>query len=1138
MGIDMKSKRSGFVWGAALAAFLSISTGAGTAGSPEKIVLSPLGVVDTVKEGSIAAKAGVKPGDKVTKLNEQANPLLEEVLAYRFDWENAKDTSLSLKRGSEIVAARLPQGDWGIEFRADLSGKALETLARAREQVEKGQGWEEGLGKWKALADEAERTGSTDAASWLKLELGEALREERRWKEAEELLESVTRAGAPSEARPISSPQAPGSRRDAAPAVDRKTAETEAFWTFAATLQMAQTLKGAGENAKAAEAFARASELARAGGLELRLAGALDAWSVFERGRGRLDEAKARAGEALGIRERLAPGSLAEAVSLNSLGNVAIGQGDWAIARERHLKALAIRERLAPDSLDVAMSLNNLGTAARHQGDLAAAREYHVKALEIKERLAPGSLDVATCLGNLGAVAYEQGDWAVAREYHTRALEIRERLVPGSLDVAKSLNNLGVVEDAQGDPAAARAYYSKALEIKERLAPDSLIVAASLNNLGAVAHSQGDLAAAGEYHRKALAIYERLAPGGLDVAMSLHNLGNVADDRGDLAAAREYQLKALEIQERLAPGSLSAATSLKGLAEVQRKSGNLSGCAELLAKAVDTLEAQRGKAGGESARTSFSAAHGDFYSDLIAAYLDTKKPELALETLERSRARSLLEMISSRWIEFKGEVPEALIAKQRELARQRKTLYDKLAEADAKTDPKGIETWRSGLLLLPQKEDSLAEEIRKASPRMAALEYPAPLKYGQMARTLAPGEILIAFSVAEKETCLFALRLGEDSKPTLRVSRLPLGKKVLEGRVRLFRALLGPDAASGADPGSWKRPARELYEALLGPASREIASSQRILLMPDGPLHLLPFGALLPGGRKALPIGLQKPISVIPSMTVYAELKSGARKATGKGERWFGFGDPLYPSISVTGNDAPMGPGGQPTRGRALSPLPGTRAEIEKIALLFDGEARSFLGAAATKAAAKSLPHGATLVHFACHGLIDDAFPMNSALALTPEPPKKVNKPASVLEERDDGMLQAWEVIQDVKLDADCVVLSACDTGTGKIMGGEGVVGLTRAFFYAGAKSVVVSLWPISDESTALLMERFYAEILKGAPRDVALQRAQLALYESGTPRSSKSFYLSPALQLASSPAPSFSHPFYWAAFELHGRGR
>ena len=192
-------------------------------------------------------------------------------------------------------------------------------------------------------------------------------------------------------------------------------------------------------------------------------------------------------------------------------------------------------------------------------------------------------------------------------------------------------------------------------------------------------------------------------------------------------------------------------------------------------------------------------------------------------------------------------------------------------------------------------------------------------------------------------------------------------------------------------------------------------------------------------------------------------------------------------------------------RGLALTPLPSTREEVLGIAALYPG-ARTFLGAEATEERAKSTGKDASYLHFACHGLLDERSPLNSALALTiPEHPG---------EGQENGLLQAWEIFEGVRLNADLVTLSACDSALGQEMGGEGLLGLTRAFQYAGARSVLASLWSASDQATADLMVRFYTSLTKGRTKVDALQEAQGDLIRAGVP------------------------PFHWATFQIFGDWR
>ncbi|MBP7866437.1 MAG: tetratricopeptide repeat protein [Acidobacteria bacterium] len=1222
--------------------------------TPEPLVRSPLAVIDTVKADGLAARAGVKAGDRVVAINGVAATRLEEVLGYRLAWEKGRDTRFGLKRGEETLTVLLPQGDWECDFRADLSEEGLRRFYAARGELKKAQTREEGRKAWEALAEEARQAGFPEAAFWLGTELGKAHFYAHRWKELKEVLERCGR-------------EAPGT----------------SYWACVSAIFLGRALMMGGDLEGAARTFAQAGEaLTDEASEPLRVV--LMGWVFqFEYDRGRLPEARQLAEKLLADRGRLAPDSLLLANSFQDLGMVVYAQGDLAAAKAYFLKSLALKERLAPDSTALAMNLNNLGAVAAEmgdpvaakeyfsralaiheqrtpnsilsakalqnlaildtllgdfalarerfekalsirqrvlpdsldlaqalanfaillveQGDLPLAKEYYRKSLAIRERLAPESLDVAHCLAamshvyrrqgdlksakacctralaiqerlapksltlasclldlsfvvkeqgdlasaselqaralaiqesvapggmavaasldSLGNTARKQGDLAMAREYYLKALAIRERLAPNGLEAAYILNNLGSLAIDRGDLASARDFHLKSLAVKERLVPDTLDVAESLNSLGAIGSAQGDLASARELYLKALALKQRHAPDSLDEALTLDGLGNVLRKQGDLGAARENLRKAVAIQERLAPGSRALAESLRDLARTEKAAGALSLSAELQARAVEVLEAQRAQVGGESAKTAFSAVTGEFYTDLIAALLDTQRPQTALETLERSRARTLLEMVSSRYVDLGGEIPAALLERQRELTGRRRYLSDKLAQAGEKTDPKRVEGWRAELLMLPQKEDALAEEIRKASPRLAALQYPKPLDYNAMRDALLPGDLLVAYAVGETESYLFTLRKprGKATGDELRGVRLKLGRKELGNRVMIYReAVSQPDT----DSEEWRAASRELFSLLLGPVAGEIAGCERILLLPDGPLHLLPFSTLIPGktparGKARLdpsrPLGLQRPLSVQASLTVYAGLRSGAGGGSpSKGLNWAGLGDPVYPDPGKPG-DTPGELAALKTRGFQLGPLPGTRQEIEDVARLFGGRARVHLGPDATKAQALGLPRETRFVHFACHGLLDPDFPMNSALALSPSP----GKPADAEGTANDGLLQAWEIIQNLRLESDCVVLSACETGVGKVCGGEGILGLTRAFLYAGSRSVVVSLWPISDASTAHFMQIFYREILAGVPRDDALRRAQADLAAQG----------------------DFAHPFHWAAFVLVGAG-
>jgi CHAT domain-containing protein len=188
-----------------------------------------------------------------------------------------------------------------------------------------------------------------------------------------------------------------------------------------------------------------------------------------------------------------------------------------------------------------------------------------------------------------------------------------------------------------------------------------------------------------------------------------------------------------------------------------------------------------------------------------------------------------------------------------------------------------------------------------------------------------------------------------------------------------------------------------------------------------------------------------------------------------------------------------------------LRPLPATRAEVEALAALFPAASATYVGAEATEERAKGIGERPTMVHLACHGLTDEESPLDSSLALTLPPPATSG--------RDNGLLQAWEIFERMRIDADLVTLSACGTGLGRTMSGEGVLGLTRAFQYAGARTVLASLWAVNDASTAELMKLFYGNLRRGLHKDEALRAAQVEMMRR----------------------PTTSHPSRWAAFQLVG---
>jgi CHAT domain-containing protein len=273
--------------------------------------------------------------------------------------------------------------------------------------------------------------------------------------------------------------------------------------------------------------------------------------------------------------------------------------------------------------------------------------------------------------------------------------------------------------------------------------------------------------------------------------------------------------------------------------------------------------------------------------------------------------------------------------------------------------------------------------------------------------------------------------------------------------------------------------ARALYDLLIRPVERHLVSARRLLVCPDGPLHQLPFAALR---RRGAYLAEWKPLTLVASGTVLAQL-ARSRPAAPGAPSLVAFGDPRAPGL--------------PT-------LAGGRREVAAITSLFPG-AKAYLGTEATEERVKTLGKGIRYVHFAAHGVLNERLLLESALAFTP---------ASAEAGVDRGLLHAWEIFERVRLDADLVTLSACSSAAGTEVAGEGILGLTRAFQYAGARSVLASLWRVPDKSTPPFMRQFYGALKAGLPKDEALRRAQVAAIRAG------------------------HHPIRWASFQLYGDWR
>ncbi|HEX9941980.1 MAG TPA: CHAT domain-containing protein [Thermoanaerobaculia bacterium] len=1050
-------------------------------------------VIEEVGKGSALEGAGLRPGDVLLAWERSPDPPTNPEgsageIRTVFDWfwvkvEQAPRGTVRLRgeRSGAAISLEVPRGVWEARTRPRLAADLLQIYREGRWRIDAGD-LKGGIAHWDPLVYRAEQT-VPGLRCWLLLQISGAWSASGQGDRARAALQAAL-----AEARDAQTKIVVGEALGESYQLAGEMARAES--SFRSALEVGETAWG--------ESLQVASSMTRLGNV-LRLQSRLDAAAQLQR-------------RALEIRQRWAPDSLEVADSLHQLFWVAVGQGDLDAMSDFTRRALTILERWPPDSLTMADTLNDLGVLALDRGQYAEAVAALQRSLVILEQRSPESLQMATSLGRLGLGARLLGDVEAAEEALQHALAIRERLAPVSLGTSVILSNLGMMVQERGDLAAAAKHFERALAISERAVPNGVGVVGCLNSLGTIARLRGDLDAAWRLHQRALEIGERL-PNRVDVAFALSSLGRIAEARGDLKLALGLQQRASAIYEQWAPSAIENALTLQQLGRLYRRMERPEQAAQFLTRAVDALESQVGRLGGsQDLQATYRARHEQIYRDAIAVALERGHAAEAFHLLERSRARSFLTLLAERDLAFSGELPAALERSRRDNAARYDQILRELARWTPAAGEEAKEAFHRELSRLRRERDEIAAEIRKASPRLAALRQPQPLDLAAARKALDPGTIALSYSIGTQQTVLFAVtREGE-----FRVEILKIGEERLRRDVELFlERIQMQDAPVDL--------ARSLYRTLIGPVADLVERSERVLILPDGPLHRLPFGALIRGTDCRQYLAEWKPLHTALSLTVYGTLRASEGAPSRSATAVVAFGDPRYPQ-DLAPKPETRGPLRRPldltVRSFNWEALPYSRREVERLAAAYP-EARLYLGEEATEERAKSVGRDARVLHFATHAYFDDRTPLDSALVLTiPE-----GLPAG----RDNGLLQVWEILESVRLDADLVVLSACESALGRELSGEGLIGLTRAFQYAGARSVVATLWGVADQVTAELMARFHRHLATGLPKDEALRAAQIELIREPVRITTANG------QTVETDA---SAPFFWAAFQLFGDWR
>jgi CHAT domain-containing protein len=799
--------------------------------------------------------------------------------------------------------------------------------------------------------------------------------------------------------------------------------------------------------------------------------------------------------------------------SLNNIGLIYDIWGESQTALTHYEKALALfREEKRRDR--EAVTLHNIGMDYGALGDAQRALEYLNQSREIQKQLNL-NLDQATTLTSIGLTYSQQNDQLKALEYYKLALPLRlnsKGELTNKRGQAYTLNNIGLAHALSGEPQKALAVYAQALTLREET-NDRRGAAITLDKIGQAYSMLGDRAKALENYEKALSRWQ-----------------SIGDRHGE-------------------------ALTLYGIARAESELGDLTVARETIHKAVSLVESLRSKLSGQQLRTTYLATRQNYYElevdinmRLYMAGGAQPKEEYAaaaLQSSEKARVRSLLDTLAEAQAEISLPGDPKLVQKADELQQQIDAMAEQLLFLRNRSRTEDASFVAKRIDALTAEYEDIQTRLRASNPRYAALTQPRLLDLAEIRKQLLDDNtLLLEYALGEKRSYLWAV-----TQTSVKGFQLSNSDEI-EKAARRLRELtvvwqntpeknpLGFSARVIKARDEYWPQAEELSRLLLGPVAKQLGT-KRLLIVPDGILHLVPFGALpapAPDGptnavtravskrlTKTQPIPLVNEVVVVPSVSTLALLRTYRRTVAPKAVAV--LADPVFETndsrVHFKGeqnNSVSAAQSWSRDLNQAMKDVSSTvtTAGLQRLRAT-EKEALEIIAATPAGAGMKATDFKANralvmsgelshyrILHFATHGLLDSERPHLSGIVL------------SLVDEegrRQNGYLRLQD-IYTLKLPAELVVLSACDTGLGKEIKGEGLISLTRGFMHAGARRVVASLWKVDSDATAELMKDFYQALFKkGLPPAAALKFAQ------GEVRKNK----------------QWSDPYFWAGFVFQG---
>ncbi|MBN2246222.1 MAG: CHAT domain-containing protein [Candidatus Aminicenantes bacterium] len=698
-------------------------------------------------------------------------------------------------------------------------------------------------------------------------------------------------------------------------------------------------------------------------------------------------------------------------------------------------------------------------------------------------------IDQSYCLTNMSHVYIQLGNYDKSLDYLNEVLEI-DRKIGEEGYVAIDLNNIGVTYQKKAlqtgikeDLTKALAYFEESLELASNIRDEKTEIQA-LTNIGMVHIDLKNYWEAFDCFNGGLEKAEKINDGE-EIANILVNLGMVNAQLGDHDAAIKFYQSAIEKAYPLQADTILWEAHLE-LANVYNTQKKHLESVDSYKKSIMYLEEIRSNIQLEELKASYLGVDRriDTYYNFIdlLVQLNTEKPDLSFDRdafsyLERAKARAFLDRLKVSKVNIALNVDWELLKQEKdilsELSKLNSNIYRKELSERERLKTEGM---------IKKAEDdleALKRKIRSSSPGYINLRYPTIISLDEVQRELLDNRTaFFEYCLAEKKSYVFVV-----TKRDLQIISLP--------DLKVIKKLVKDHLNNITDIEQKKFPAGfTLFQYLILPGLRK--NIENLIFVPDDILHYLPFETLLTTTKNRDWLIKDYKIAYAPSISSLREIIQRKRSLRDKPKKQvLAIGDPIFDMYEKENEDKIL----------CLPRLKYSSMEIEKIAGLFSRTEILKRNEASEKKFKDKELGDYKILHFATHGIIDDKNPARSSIIFSRDDSTE-----------EDGFLQMREIFY-LKLNSDLVTLSSCQTGGGQFIKGEGIEGLSRGFFYAGASAALISLWPVNDQATAQFMERFYFHLRSSLSIMNSLQKAKLELIESGT----------------------LSHPYYWAGFVVTG---